>query len=282
MSEEGEYSIPAQVEVVGYDTLHYSIVRTDTALTLKVRASGYAAFLQSISSQPLRLQLAVADGEGCQAVAIGQLSGEVSRRMSGAQLLDADRDSVRVRLAARASRTYAVQIKNAHFLFADSYGLYGEPRVEPSELTLYGAEEVLSQIDAVGVVDTTIAGIRASGWYTLPVAQRWGSGAEVKTTCSEVRVYVPVEAYVEHQYQVPITVSHADTLTQLRFYPPQVTVRAWVAQHAVHNRPQLKVAVNYADIEQHPDHLTPQLVQFPSYLRLRSIEPAEVQCVIIK
>lgn len=282
MSEEGEYEVVARVEVTGYDTLRYAVVRADTALTLKVRATGYAAFLHSLSAKPLYLQVEMKEVDGSKAMAVEQLVGEVRRGMLGAVLLDAGTDSVRVVFARRGSRKYVPRLSGVQFLFADSYGLYGEPIVEPAEVELYGAEEVLEHIEEVSVVDTTIAGIHESGWYTLPLKAVWGKEVDVRVSCVEVRVYVPVEAYVERQYVVPITVMGADTSVSVKLYPSQVTVNAWITQHDIHHMPQMTVALDYADIERSPNKVAPSVVQYPSYMRLRSVEPAEVQCVIIK
>ena len=282
MSEEGEYIVGAKVEAVGYDALRYAVVRGDTTLSLRVKATGYAAFMHSLSGKPLHLKVEV-QGEGLrQAVAVDQLGSELKSQMLDATLLDAGVDSIRVVLAPRCSRAYVPQLDGAEFAFADPYGLYGEPIVEPSEVMLYGSEEALAKIDGLKVEKCTIGGINQSGWHTLQLEPVWQQEADVKPSCTAVRVYVPVESYVERQYKVPITVSDADTSVTLRLYPPQATVNVWVAQCDVHKVPQLSVVLDYADIMDGKGRLAPSLVQFPSYLRLRSVEPDEVQCVIIK
>ena len=68
----------------------------------------------------------------------------------------------------------------------------------------------------------------------------------------------------------------------LRLYPENARVRAWVAQRDLLREPEFVVAVNYGDIFLHEGRLEPRLVEFPAYLRPRSVEPSVIQCVVIK
>ena len=282
MSEKGEYNVGAKIEIVGYDTLRYAMVKADTSLTLRVRASGYAAFMHSLSRKPFVLQARVI-GEGLQqSIAVDQISPELRNKMRGAELLDAGVDSIRVVFAQRGSKSYVPQIDGAEFTFADSYGLYGEPVVEPSEVMLSGADEALQRIAELRVEKTIIENISESGWHTLPLEPVWQKEVGVKPSCRAVRVYVPVEAYVERQYKVPITVKGLDTSSTVRLYPSEVKVNVWVAHRDIHRVPQISVEINYEDILKGNGQLSPSLVQFPSFMRLRSIEPDVVQCVMIK
>ena len=93
---------------------------------------------------------------------------------------------------------------------------------------------------------------------------------------------MPVEAYVEREYKVPIQVAGADTSVAVHIYPSEATLHVWVAQRDLHREPEFTVTVNYSDILANGSRIVPQLTEFPGYMRPRGIEPAEVQCVIIK
>lgn len=278
MSETNEYPMEVRVEMVGFDTVRYAVVSADTVLPLKVTMSGFNAFLNSRRQQ--RVEVSVPEGHS--AVEVAGIKQLLLRSILGAQELTSTVDSLHVVLALRGQRVYRPRIDDVEFSFTDQYGLYGEPTVTPSEVTLFGPDEVLTKIDELRVAATSIRDISASGSYQLPLEPVWRQYADVHPSCAEVTLYLPVEAYVEKSYRVPITVLDADTGVSLRLYPEEATVRAWVAQRDLFRDPSFVVAINYGDIFLHDGRLAPRLIEFPSYVRPRNVEPGEIQCVVIQ
>ena len=278
MSEEGEYPMEVRVEMVGFDTVRYAVVNADTVLPLKVTMSGFNAFLNSHYQQHVEVTVP----EDGSAVEVDALRQQLLHSSLGAKEVSSSVDSLRFVLAPRGQRTFRPRIDNVNFSFTDQHGLYGEPSVTPAEVTLYGPDEVLAQIKELKVAATNIRDISASGTYELPLEPVWSQYADVHPSVTEVSIYLPVEAYVEKDYSVPITVLDADTSVSLRLYPEAATVRAWVAQRDLLREPEFVVAVNYSDIFLNEGRLAPRLVEFPSYVRPRNVEPAEIQCVVIQ
>lgn len=278
MSEQGEYPMTVHIEMVGFDTVRYAVVSTDSVLPVKVTMSGVNAFLNSHRRQEVRVQVP----EEGNAVAVSTLQRQLLHAILGAKEVSSQVDSLRVVLAPRGQRTYKPRLDRVKFSFTEQHGLYGEPTVTPSEVTLYGPDEVLAQIDRIDVAATTIRDISESGTYILQLEPSWRNYADVHPSCSEVELYLPVEAYVEKEYSVPITVLEADTTVSLRLYPEAARVRVWMAQRDLMREPEFVVAVNYGDIFLNEGRLTPRLIEFPAYVRPRSVEPSEIQCVVIK
>jgi hypothetical protein len=81
---------------------------------------------------------------------------------------------------------------------------------------------------------------------------------------------------------VPVLVAGADSSVSVHVYPPEVNLHVWVAQRDLHREPEFSVTVDYADILKGGSNISPQLKEFPGYVRPRGIEPNVVQCVIIK
>lgn len=282
MAEPTEYNVHAKVEMVGYDTVRYAVLRADTAVTMRVTTDGYRALLYSVRHETPTLQVTVED-EGLQhAFAADVLYPLLRGQMSGVKSVSCKEDSVRITLAERQHRTYRPTLARVDFGFAERYGLYGQPTVTPVEVTLYGPEEALAAIDELPVARATISDISASGSYQLPLEPVWKQYHDVHPSCSEVTVYVPVETYVERDYRVPVKVAEADSSVELRIYPEEVTLRVWVAQRDLQRTPEFEVAIDYGEVLQHKTVIQPRVLSFPSYVRLRSIEPREVQCVVIK
>lgn len=277
---KSEYTLPVRIEYSGHDTVRYAIVHADTICTLRVESTGYEALLRSIFDE--RPVVHINLGEGRRAIGADEVCSLARQQLRGIRNAEAEVDSLRIVLVPRACRTYRPLLDKVTFNFAEQYGLYGQPTLEPAEVTLYGPEEDLDRIDEVHLAPVTIDGIDASATYRLALQPIWTEYTDVHPSCTEVRVHVPVEAYIERQYTVPITVTGADTSVLLRLYPEQVTLSVWVAQRDMDRTPEFEVTIPYADILTHGDRLSPQLTQFPDYLRPRSLQPAEVQCVVIR
>ena len=278
MGETDTYTLPVRVKMTGFDTVRYAVVQADTTITLRVESNGYNALMRSVRDERPTLQV---DMTGRRSVAGSELCEMARRQLHGLHSVSTDKDSLRLLLAERSSRTFIPIIDDVEFAFAEQYGLYGQPTVTPSEVTLYGPENDIARIKEVRLAATKINNISKSGHYRLRLQPVWEQYADVHPSVCEVDVYVPVETYVEREYKIPIEVAGADTTVELHLYPDVATLHVWVAQRDIQRIPEFTVTIDYADVVSH-HRLVPRLIRFPTYLRPRSIEPAEVQCVVIR
>lgn len=281
MAEPMEYSVRVRVDYVGYDTVRYALASADTAYNVRIGSDGYTAFLIGLLDQEARVQVSVS-GQGLQrAVSVDNLYSAVREELPSIRSVSCNTDSLRVTLVERSSKTFRPTVDNVNFEFAEQYGLYGQPVITPSEVTLYGSEADLAKITSLPVARQTISAIRSSESYVMSLEPVWEQAGDVYPSCREVTVFVPVESYVEREYKVPIQVLGADTSVQVHIYPPEALLHVWVARRDMHREPEFVVQVDYADIVS-GRHIVPQLTEFPAYMRPRGMEPPEVQCVIIK
>lgn len=282
MSEPMEYTVPVKIRYVGYDTVKYALASADTVLPMHIGSSGYVAFLMGMRETSPEVEVKI-NGSSVQcAVGVDSLYSAVGKSVAGIKEVSCNIDSLRVTLVERASKAFCPTLDGVSFEFSERYGLYGQPVVTPAEVVLYGPEEALSKIGSLPVAKTTVSGIGMSQTFTLPLEPVWEQYGDVRPSCTEVQVYVPVETFVERTYKVPIKVAGADSTVAVHVYPPEATLHVWVAQRDLYREPELTVTVNYSDILANGQHIEPQLTEFPSFMRPRAIEPAEVQCVIIK
>lgn len=280
MSETDEYPMRVRVEMKGYDTVRYAVLQADTSLNVQVRMSGFNALLNGLHHFVPTVEVTLAEGQT--SVAVHTLNDQLRQSILGAKQVDSETDTLRIVLAERSHRIYRPRIDGVNFAFVEQYGLYGEPIITPSTVVLYGPAEVLASIPEVRATPTELCNIKSTSTFRIPLEPVWEQYADVHPSCREVEVYLPVEAYVEKVYNVPIQVENADSTVDLRLYPPQAKVRVWVAQRDLGHEPEFTVSVNYRDALSRDGRVVPHLSQFPSYVRLRNVEPKEVQCVIIK
>lgn len=300
MSEDHDYTLRLRVEMTGYDTRRYAVVHADSTLSLTVQSSGFRALLLGLRDElpTVKVNMAgdavthyagVFDGRNClyRSVAVNRELLEGCLGGYGISRSSSEDDSLLLVLTERASRRFRPDISGVEILFSDGYALYGSPKVEPAEVTLYGSPEALAKVTSLKAKAMTLANISLSDVYTVPLDDSWKQEGDIYASTEELKLFIPVEKYVERQYTLPVTVDSPQPVAngqQLRLYPDNVTLRVWVAQRDVPSvaADRFTVAVDYADIAAGATSLKPRITRFPESVRVRSIEPAEVQYVIIK
>ena len=146
MAEPMEYSVRVRVDYVGYDTVRYALASADTAYNVRIGSDGYTAFLIGLLDQEARVQVSVS-GQGLQrAVSVDNLYSAVREELPSIRSVSCNTDSLRVTLVERSSKTFRPTVDNVNFEFAEQYGLYGQPVITPSEVTLYGSEADLAKM----------------------------------------------------------------------------------------------------------------------------------------
>jgi len=273
-----------KVEMTGVDTVQYAVVSADTILPLQVEMSGINAVVVSAFDIRPVVKVDMSAGGMHRAVAISDCADIIRQQLDGIgdPQLSGMNDSLRLHLAQRGSRTFPIRLDSVNVTFADQYGLYGQPIVEPSTVTLYGDDSLLATIDAVQLQAASIEGVNSTSTYKLQLDRKWLAMGDIHASVDEATLFLPVEQFVEREFEVPIEVDTPDSTLRLRLYPDEVKVRVWIAQRDINRTPDFRVTINYADILAGNTNVTPRLEQFPAWLRPRSIEPAQVQCVLIK
>ncbi len=299
LSERHEYPLQLQVRMQGYDSVRYAVVERDTVLVLQGNTIGFNALRMSLRKSPMTVVVNMAGSnvrryathqEGrrrlCRSVAVGDIEAELRRQLSPYALRDLTtvRDSLRLVLAERSHKTVRVSLRNLTLSFAEGYGLYGNPEVSPSEVTLYGPSEVLEAIDEVGVAPVAYSNLTASRRCTLAIEPLWDKQDDVHCSADTVALTLAVEPFVERQFSLPVSVPGADTTQRLHLYPDHVTVDVWIPQRelAQVSAERFSAVADYRDIQRGASSLPVTMARFPNSVRLRSVSPAQVQYVIIK
>ena len=300
MSETHEYTIQMRVDCGGFDSRRYAVVESDTVLTAQVEATGFNMLLMSLSEEPPTLRVDVTaepfrrserlSADGVRKIvgeaSVGDLTEELKRELSsfGMRYLGSSKDSLLTVLVERKSKRFRPDIEPVSMTFAEGYGLYGEPTVTPSEVVLYGPEEILGKIERVKVVPTKIENVSRSARYNLKLDDEWTQMGDVYATTEMVTMSVPVERYVEREYTLPVHVVGVDSAEHIRLFPSEVTVRVWIAQRdlAKVTAERFSVTAEGSDILSGKKSLPLKLARFPKTVRLRSMSHNEVKYAVIK
>lgn len=298
MSEPRDYHLEVRVEMTGYDAKRYAVVQADSVMTLQVQSTGFNAMIHSLKGEPLVLRLNV-NGEAvrryerqgensrliCRSVAVNDLGDRIKELLSerGMKMVRSAKDSLLLVLSERKSRVFKVDISAVKMEFAEGYGLYGEPTVTPSEVTLFGDEESLSKIQQLSVKPLNVNGLKETKTFALEVDNTW-QGKDIYASVESVSLKVPVEQYVEKEYTLPVVVERGDSLVRMNLYPDHVTLKVWVPRSdlASVSAEKFSATADYGDVSAHRQSLKVRLARFPKNVRLHSLSPEEVQYTIIK
>lgn len=301
MSESREYTLPLRVTYTGFDAKRYAVVRTDTVLTVQVRSTGFNAMFLSLRGEPTRVTLDIhheavhryARQEGgktelYRTTAVADLSTLIGEQLTphGMQFEGSGKDSLQLVLVERSSRRYVPDLRALRVNFSDGYGLYGQPTVTPSEITLYGPRGVLDSIEGIGVVETELNEVQESGTYVLRLDEKWKQRGDIFASADKLTITIPVRRFVERRFTVPVVVEGGDSalVNGLRLYPERVELDVWVSQEDMSSvtEDRFEVVASYADILSGEQKLKLRVSRFPQSVRIRSVSPEEIAYVIIK
>ena len=291
--------MPVRVKMTGFDTKHYAVVKADTSLMIQVEATGFNALILGLKKEPLTFELDIKNEavhryshqrdavlDLFRTVALVDVSSQLFDQLSsfGVHYLGSVRDSLVLVLNERASKVFRPELDNLKINFSEGFGLYGEPIVSPAEVTLYGSPEVLASIDHVGVKNISIDGVRETGTFRVPLDEAWKNLGDVFSSADMLTVNIPVKRFVEQHFTVPVTILGADSSQAVRLYPDHVTFHVWVAQDdfAAVSADRFAASVLYDDILSGAQRLSLHVDRFPRNVRIRKVEPEEIEYVVIK
>lgn len=274
------------VEIQGYDTNRFILVKADTTLPVLVNMNGFNALWHKafIHSRPLTVGLQK-DTAAVQYIPINVLYSMIEQQYGYDKTrLTSNMGGITLSFAERQSRQYDISLDNLHLQFAEGYGLGGDVSVVPKSILVYGTEASLRRITCINVAETKLSDVNSSKTFKLKLAPPLPADKSIRLSQSEVEVYIPVEKYVEKTLQIPITVDGIDSTVRIQLYPSQVAVSIWTSPTtaASIDASKFRLVVDYKQILSGKREIEPRFDYFPASVRIRNINPQHVQSVIIK
>lgn len=283
MSEHSDYPVTLRVEWTGFDTSRYVVTYADTAIAVTINSNCFNARSRYRAAQRQSYRIAV-NGDTAIRVTTALLDDMVTQLgFSGCHGIATTADQLRLRLAERQRKAFVPQLQGVQFHFADQYGLSGTPRLEPDTVWLYGDSASLAKIDHLTTLPSEIYGISDSGYCPLLLDTLWRSNPNLRCSHDTLRLFIPVERYVEKSISVPVTFRCTDQQVRVHLYPERVEVSLWVSKT---NYAKLYDDMVEAVVEYDPDApesvLPVRITRFPSFARVKQVSPSTLQYVIIK
>lgn len=293
MSSVRRYQTSVRVEYRGIDTARYAIVSEDVELPLTVESDGFSALLHhwswrrsvlTVDMLP-KLQNVRIGGESRISVSAVDYREWIMKHFSHLQecSVTVDKDSLSVTVSERMRKAFVPQLSDVSFTFPDGYGLSGTPMLSPDTVYLYGSESSLNCVKSLYTKASNVNVSDSGGVYRLGLEPVWNSYPDLRVSQQTVALTVPVEAYVEERQLLNVEYLSDDTTMRVRLYPDQVAVTVLVPKGIASSdgRPRLKAVVRNDQFSAQTE-LPVSIVDFPSDMRVKSVEPDKVQYVIIK
>ena len=175
-------------------------------------------------------------------------------------------DSVKVKIIPNVDLTYEKQ-----------YNRLGKIQLTPDSVMIYGPKNKISSIDNVYTQNLTLRNINQNIDTDLPLKLDESINADHK----DINVKIFVEKYTEAIANVPITNNSKE---KLRLFPDKVKIKYIVSltDYNIIKENSFKVNVDTADINPENNYLPIYITDYPNNTRIISIEPKEVEYIIIE
>lgn len=191
----------------------------------------------------------------------GKISFDENRIMLNMEKLD----SVKVKV-----------IPNVDMTFEKQYNRHGKIEITPDIVTIYGPKNKIKSIDNVYTEELVLKNINSNVSINIPLALEEMTNTDTK----EVNVKINVEKYTEAETNVKI--SH-DYDKGLRLFPDKIKIKyiVYLSDYNIINENSFTVRIDTADISADNNFLPIYLADYPNNTKIISIEPKEVEYIII-
>lgn len=280
LSERHVHRVTFRLEWVGVDTAQYVVTHADRTVSFDVLSNGFLAISRERLSRREPLVVDVRRDTSLTADACVEALKQ-QFYLPGIRGISCRQAQVAIRLEPRHVKGFVPQLKGLDVNFDDPYALHGTLRVSPDTVWLYGSEASLANIDHIETQPVTLANVRQTHTYQLALNPTWSQYLDVRASTPTVSVTIPTARFAERSVTLPLTLEGTPKGLRARLYPSQVKVSLWVAEQdfARLTADQIQARVHY---DPTLDMWKVSVVSFPSYVRIRSVEPEAVRYVIIQ
>lgn len=283
MSEHSDYPLQIRVEWTGYDTSRYVVTHADTVIPVTITSNCFNAITRYRTARHETYRIVVKNDTAIRVS--NALLDNVLQQMgfTGCHGITSSIDDLHFSLSERQRKAFVPQLSGVEFHFAEQCGLAGLPHLEPDTVWLYGDSTSLAKIDRIVTRPNEIYGISESGYCPLLIDTAWRCYPNLRCSHDTLRLFIPVERYVEKTISVPVTFNCSDQQVRVHLYPERVEVSLWVSKD---NYAKLYDDMVEAVVEYDPtisDQVLPvRITRFPSFARVKQVSPSTLQYVIIK
>jgi hypothetical protein len=294
MSEQQRFREQYNVLFTGFDTVRYATISCDSILPLEVTSNGFRAFARGKdNSRIIRINISKLlpnnDSDDFKlSVKTNDIADNIRSQIDsrGVDNINILSEKMEIHLAKRESKKFAPNIANVLFQFEGMTGLAGEPTITPDSVTLYGSRASLDKIKSINALPQTVGHIRISGKHIVKLDTAWMRYKDLRISNKTIAVSLPVETFIENEITLPVHImdvsdkdDHSDCV--INAYPSTVTLHYLVPANSYNNANADDFFVSAHKSNKDDNKLITHVDRFPSNVKIKTIEPEEIQYIII-
>jgi hypothetical protein len=184
------------------------------------------------------------------------------------------------RISIRMERLDSLKVKvmpNIDISYEKQYNRHGRIQIKPDSITIYGPKSKLKEIDNIYTESISLKNISSNIDINVPLHPE----EMINFDSKEVNIKINVEKYTEAIANVKIE-NNSDK--KLRLFPDKVKIKYIVSltDYNIIKDNSFIISIDTADISSENNFLPVYLIDYPSNTRIISIEPKEVEYIIIE
>ena len=198
-----------------------------------------------------------------------------------ADLLRCEPEVLNIYFLEKESKTLPVRLV-ADITPDRQYLMTGEPKVEPSSVSIYAPQALLNAIDTLETECLTVESLRDSAIFTVPLKAMEG----VQFARDNVSVTLKAEPYTETSLTIPVKGEHLPKGYHIHSFPAAVTVtfRVFESAYADINPDDFEFSIDCRDIRSASSNAlqSVRLTRCPPYALRPQFSPDRVECLVEK
>jgi hypothetical protein len=184
------------------------------------------------------------------------------------------------RISVRMEQLDSLKVKvmpNIDISYEKQYNRHGRIQIKPDSITIYGPKSKLKEIDNIYTESISLKNISSNIDINVPLHPE----EMINFDSKEVNIKINVEKYTEAIANVKIE-NNSDK--KLRLFPDKVKIKYIVSltDYNIIKDNSFIISIDTADISSENNFLPVYLIDYPSNTRIISIEPKEVEYIIIE
>jgi hypothetical protein len=191
-------------------------------------------------------------------------------------------DTVIFRFEEIVSKTIDVT-PNVKFSLQKQYYAYDSISVEPKQVKVSGLAAIIDTINSLPTESTHFSHL--SGTFETEIKLFNPLPGQLKLDPPSVHITIPIEKFTESETTIPISIQNVNDSLRVKIFPNKVRVVFLVALKDFRrvNPDMFSASIDMSEIDDVTDKKIPvQLGAYPSFVRIKKIDPPEVEYLILK
>lgn len=160
------------------------------------------------------------------------------------------------------------------------YQLEGDITIFPDSVTIIGSKTKLDSINYVYTKQDTLKNVQKNKNIEESIIPIKGVNIKPKS----ILIEIPIKEFVEREISIPIECINLPDNRSIQFFPSKISITFFVniERSKIINENNFKIVANYKDIakDTNATSISVSLVNQPEYVRIKKIEPSEVEFIL--